>query len=133
MIGGIEIRTIPKEESLDIEFKSDLKCYPDHDLIEEIVGMTNTAGGCLFLGVEDDGTITGVHKKHRDPIGVTALIANSTVPPIAVRAEIITEEDKDVLKIASYSQDKILSHSMVPASNPHPSAEAVPGVLFSMY
>lgn len=61
--------------------------------------MTNTAGGCLFLGVEDDGTITGVHKKHRDPIGVTALIANSTVPPIAVRAEIITEEDKDVLKI----------------------------------
>ena len=54
------MRTIPKEESLDIEFKSDLKCYPDHDLIEEIVGMTNTAGGCLFLGVEDDGTITGV-------------------------------------------------------------------------
>ena len=99
MIGGIEMRTIPKEESLDIEFKSDLKCYPDHNLIEEIVGMTNTAGGCLFLGVEDDGTITGVHKKHRDPIGVTALIANSTVPPIAVRAEIITEEDKDVLKI----------------------------------
>ena len=85
------------------------------------------------VDVEDDGTITGVHKKHRDPIGVTALIANSTVPPIAVRAEIITEEDKDVLKIASYSQDKILSHSMVPASNPHPSAEAVPGVLFSMY
>ena len=35
--------------------------------------MTNTAGGCLFLGVEDDGTITGVHKKHRDPIGVTAV------------------------------------------------------------
>lgn len=26
------MRTIPKEESLDIEFKSDLKYYPDHDL-----------------------------------------------------------------------------------------------------
>ncbi|MDD7389741.1 MAG: ATP-binding protein, partial [Lachnospiraceae bacterium] len=60
--------TIPKAESLDIEFKSDLKCYPDHDLIEEIVGMTNTSGGFLFLGVEDDGSITGVHKKHKDPI-----------------------------------------------------------------
>lgn len=93
------MRTIPTEESLDIEFKSDLKCYPDHDLIEEIVGMTNTSGGYLFLGVEDDGTITGVHKKHKDPIGVAALIANSTVPPIAVRAEIINEEGKDVLKI----------------------------------
>ena len=96
------MRTIPKEESLDIEFKSDLKCYPDHDLIEEIVGMTNTAGGCLFLGVEDDGTITGVHKKHRDPIGVTALIANSTVPPIAVRAEIITVEGLYLLHQGKY-------------------------------
>ena len=93
------MRTIPKAESLDIEFKSDLKCYPDHDLIEEIVGMTNTIGGVLFLGVEDDGTITGVHKKHKDAIEVTALIANSTVPPVAVRAEIITEEEKDILKI----------------------------------
>ena len=93
------MRTIPVVESLEVEFKSDLKCYPDHDLIEEIVGMTNTIGGVLFLGVEDDGTITGVHKKHKDAIGVTALIANSTVPPVTVRAEIITEEEKDILKI----------------------------------
>ena len=93
------MRTIPVVESLEVEFKSDLKCYPDHDLIEEIVGMTNTIGGVLFLGVEDDGTITGVHKKHKDAIGVTALIANSTVPPVAVRAEVITEEEKDILRI----------------------------------
>ena len=99
MEGEIAMRTIPVVESLEVEFKSDLKCYPDHDLIEEIVGMTNTIGGVLFLGVEDDGTITGVHKKHKDAIGVTALIANSTVPPVAVRAEIITEEEKDILKI----------------------------------
>ena len=68
-------------------------------MIEEIIGMSNTAGGFLFLGVEDDGMITGVHKKHKDSIGVMALIANSTVPPISVRAEIITEENLDVLKI----------------------------------
>ena len=93
------MRTVPTREMLDVEFKSDVKCYTDHDLIEEIVGMANTVGGILYLGVEDDGTITGVHKKHKDAIGVTALIANSTVPPISVRAEIITEEDRDILKI----------------------------------
>lgn len=87
------MRTVPTREMLDV------KCYSDHDLIEEIVGMANTVGGILYLGVEDDGTITGVHKKHKDAIGVTALIANSTVPPISVRAEIITEEDRDILKI----------------------------------
>lgn len=93
------MRTIPNTETLDVEFKSDLKCYPDHDLIEEIVGMTNTIGGVLYLGVEDDGTITGVHKKHNDAVGVTALIANNTVPPISVRAEVIYEESHNILKI----------------------------------
>ena len=93
------MRTIPYKETLEIEFKSDEKLYPDRDLIEEIVGMANTAGGALYLGVEDNGDITGVHKKHKDAIGVTALIANSTVPPIAVRAEVINEENDDVLRI----------------------------------
>jgi ATP-dependent DNA helicase RecG len=92
------MRTIPTKETLEIEFKSDVKSYPDHALVEEIVGMTNTVGGVLFLGVEDDGTITGIQKKHKDAVGVTALIANSTVPPISVRAEVIKEE-KEVLKI----------------------------------
>ena len=93
------MRTIPYKEDLITEFKSDLKRYPDNDLIDEIVGMANTKGGNLYLGVEDDGEITGVNKVHKDAIGVTALVANNTVPSISVRAEIITEEEKDVLKI----------------------------------
>ena len=104
------MRTIPIKETLEIEFKSDVKCYPDRELIEEIVGMTNTVGGTLYLGVEDDGSITGVHKKHKDAVGVTALIANNTVPPIAVRAEIITEE-KDILKIEIPRSRAIVSTS----------------------
>lgn len=93
------MRTIPYKETLTVEFKSDLKKLPDSDLIEAIVGMTNTAGGQLFLGVEDHGEITGVHKNHADEIGVVALVANKTVPSVSVRAEIIMEEGHDVLKI----------------------------------
>lgn len=93
------MRTIPKKETLTIEFKSDIKKLSDNDLIDAIVGMTNTDGGELFLGVEDDGKITGVHKNHLDEIGVAALIANMTVPSVAVRAEIIEEEKQEVLKI----------------------------------
>lgn len=103
------MRTIPKTEDLEIEFKSDLKCYPDHDLIEEISGMANTLGGTLYLGVEDNGAITGVHKKHSDATGVTALIANNTVPPISVRAEIITEEGHEILKIEVPKSRSIVS------------------------
>lgn len=93
------MRTIPSKETLTIEFKSDQKKLHDNDLMDAVIGMTNTEGGILFLGVEDDGTITGVHKQHADEIGVAALIANKTVPSIAVRAEIISEEGYDVLKI----------------------------------
>lgn len=93
------MRTIPMKEDLIVEFKSDVKGYSDSDLVDEIVGMTNTKGGDLYLGVEDDGTVTGVSKKHKDPIGVAALIANSTVPSVSVRAEIIVEDNHDVLKI----------------------------------
>ena len=82
------------------KFKSDIKKLSDNVLIDEIVGMTNTDGGYLYLGVEDDGEITGVHKHHADEIGVVALIANKTVPSVSVRAELIKEEGKNVLMIS---------------------------------
>lgn len=93
------MRMIPKKETLTIEFKSDIDCLDEKELVSEIVGMTNTEGGVFYLGVEDNGDITGVHKKHRDPNGAMALIANKTVPSLSVRAEIIEEEGIEVLQI----------------------------------
>lgn len=96
------MRNIPKKEDLFTEFKSDTKeknGLPDSELIDAVVGMTNAEGGILYLGVEDDGEITGLTKQHKDAIGVMALIANSTVPTVSTRAEIITENKKDILRI----------------------------------
>lgn len=92
-------RTIPTKETLTVEFKSDIKKYGDADLFEDVVAFANTDGGDLYLGVEDDGTITGVHKEHSNPITLSAYIANNTVPPISTRTEII-EEEYPVLKIS---------------------------------
>lgn len=92
-------RTIPFKETLTIEFKSDKKKYKDTDLFEDVVAFANTNGGDLYLGVEDDGEITGVHKDHSNPITLSAFIANNTVPPVSTRVEII-EEEFPVLKIS---------------------------------
>ena len=92
-------RTIPMKETLTVEFKSDLKKYGDTDLFEDVVAFANTEGGDLFLGVEDDGTITGVHKEHANPVTLSAFIAINTVPPISTRCEII-DEQLPVLKIS---------------------------------
>lgn len=93
------MRLIPEKETLTIEFKSDRAGYSDTDLVEAIVGMANTQGGDLYLGVEDNGEITGVSEKRLDPIGAMALIANKTIPSVSTRAEIIEEEELQILKI----------------------------------
>ncbi len=98
-------RIIPSSESLTVEFKSDLKKYPDSDIFEAVVAFANTEGGSLYLGVEDNGQITGVHPSHKNPITLSAFVANNTVPPVSTRAEIIDDE-KPVLQISvpkSYS------------------------------
>lgn len=92
--------TFPSQETLSIEFKSDRgKGYSDDELLDEIVGMTNTEGGTLYLGVEDNGSITGLSKYHQDPIGLAALIANRTRPSLSVRTEIIYENDFPIMSI----------------------------------
>ncbi len=103
---------IPTHEDLTTEFKSDADGLRDSTLIETVVGLANTKGGTLFVGVEDDGRITGINERHRDSIGVVALIANRTVPPVSVRAEIISAENKDVLRI-----DVPMSRTVVASSD----------------
>lgn len=78
-------REIPERETLECEFKSDLKRLPDSELIDTVVALSNTNGGTIYLGVEDDGTPTGVHKDHSDVTRLAALIANRTIPPVPAR------------------------------------------------
>jgi ATP-dependent DNA helicase RecG len=78
---------LAKGETLESEFKSDLKCLPDRELLAAVVALANTEGGELLLGVEDNGVITGLHSNHTNLAGLPALIANKTNPAIAVRAK----------------------------------------------
>lgn len=85
-------RIIPERETMEIEFKSDVKKLSDSDLIDAIVAFANTHGGDLYLGVEDNGAVTGLHEQHRDVTQLSAFIANRTVPPISVRIEYLHGE-----------------------------------------
>ena len=96
---------LPKKESLTIEFKSDLKKLPNSDIFEAVVAFANTEGGDLYLGIEDNGKVTGVHKDHENILTVNAFIANNTVPPISVRSEIID----DILPVLRISVPKTYS------------------------
>ncbi|SDA68036.1 MULTISPECIES: crosslink repair DNA glycosylase YcaQ family protein [unclassified Janthinobacterium] len=78
---------LPLAETLNVEFKSDLKRLPDDELIEALVCLANTDGGELWLGVEDDGTPTGLHSAHQNLTGLPGLVAARTSPALAITVD----------------------------------------------
>ena len=87
------------KETSSLEFKSDLKRLPDDDLLDAVVALANSDGGTVYLGVEDNGTPTGIDKVHQDAVGLSAMIANRTVPPVSARAQIVGTEKTPVMQI----------------------------------
>lgn len=111
MIDTLAMREIPTRESLTVELKSDLKRLADRDLVLAAVCLANTDGGVLFLGVEDDGDVTGLHPEHRDLTGVVAMIANKTVPSLSVRATLLEIEGKAVARIEVARSERLVASS----------------------
>lgn len=51
-------------ETFEVEFKSERKQQlHDESLLNAVICLANGRGGHLLLGVEDDGTVTGAHKR----------------------------------------------------------------------
>ena len=86
MVNREELRAlIARGESLAVEFKSDRGPLGDADLLGTVVCLANGQGGTLLVGVEDDGTVTGLHPKHQTRPGLlAAFVASRTVPPFTV-------------------------------------------------
>ena len=89
--------TLPERETMEIEFKSDVKKLSDSDLVDAVVAFANTNGGSLYLGIEDNGSVTGLNEQHKDITQLAAYIANRTVPPVSVKAEILDSEQPVLL------------------------------------
>lgn len=100
---------IPNKESLTIEFKSDRRRLSDRDLVEAVVCLCNSNGGEIYLGVENDGTPTGLHAEHRNFTGLAALIANKTIPPISVRVEPLEVQGILIAKITVPKSPRLVS------------------------
>ncbi|MGO3357795.1 MAG: RNA-binding domain-containing protein [Bifidobacterium crudilactis] len=94
---------------MSVEFTSDAQSLPDTDILEAVVALANTDGGTVYLGVEDNGTPTGLHRNHRDSTGLAAMTANRTVPSISVRTQIIDTEESSVMEIKVPKSPSVVS------------------------
>ena len=103
------IDKLPTKESMTVEFKSDLKCLSDRDLIEALACLANSEGGELWLGVEDDGTPTGLHAKHKDLLGLSGLVAARTSPSLSVTVSKQVYTGIEVAKISVPKSSSVIA------------------------
>lgn len=97
----VELLALIKEgESLRLEFKRDAP-LSEADLVEAVACLANTEGGWLLLGVEDDGTISGLHPSRQpvNPAQIQALITNKTNPSVPVEVHVVPTSKGTVLAI----------------------------------
>lgn len=89
---------------MTVEFKRAFRALDlnDRELVEAAACLANGAGGTLFLGVEDDGTVTGVHPRHgdrTDPVRLAVLVQNRTTPALAVGVDVETIDGVEVVRV----------------------------------
>jgi len=92
--------TLPTRETLTVEFKRDRADRPvsNDDLVLAVVCLANADGGALYLGVEDDGRVTGA-APGRDADTLCAVIAGRTTPRLAVTAEALDVDGERIIRI----------------------------------
>ncbi len=99
-----EVRELTaRGESLTVEFKRGARSsLSDNDIVDAVVCLANGEGGLLLLGVEDDGTITGLEPRHDSgtrPELIQAMIVNRTDAPVPTTVDVIDVGDKSVAVI----------------------------------
>ncbi|WP_449245517.1 RNA-binding domain-containing protein [Desulfobacca acetoxidans] len=93
------LEIIANGENSGVEFKRD-DCRPEQ-LAKEIVAMANLRGGMILLGVEDDGTISGIQRRNLE-VWVMDTVFAAKVHPMIIPfyEEVALEEGKRVAVVS---------------------------------
>ena len=85
-------------ESETVELK---RQYVD-TIAKSVVAFANTAGGVIYVGIEDDGQVIGLDNGDNDLLRVTNLIRDTICPDVTLFTKAICEtiDGKTVIKIA---------------------------------
>lgn len=86
-------RIILNGENENVEFKQDLQ---ERSFLETVIAFSNTSGGLLFLGVGDNGQITGFQEESDR---ITNLITSNIDPTIKVQINRLKMKEKPIVLI----------------------------------
>ena len=89
------LRLIQQGESQFVEFKR--AAVEARHLAEDMVALANADGGTLFIGVEDDGQLSGIEGYQRNVDELLRAPYIYCVPPIEAQSYTFTREEKTIL------------------------------------
>lgn len=96
------LEIIANGENSGVEFKRD-DCRPEQ-LAREIVAMANLRGGMVLLGVEDDGTITGIQRPNLETWVMDTVVARKIHPLILPFYEEVQVDEGKRVAVLSFTQ-----------------------------
>lgn len=101
-----EIQSYVREgENVTQEFKKKV-AFPEK-IVREIVAFANTAGGRLLIGVDDDGTISGLKFAEEEKYAMEAAINRLCRPAIKYDSEIIpVSRKKSIIQYTIFESEK---------------------------
>lgn len=107
------IQLISAGESTHVEYKECGRRMPD-SFYETVVSFSNTDGGSILLGVDDDQNISGVEESKEDKLKsdiITALNSPDCInPPVFVEPKIHKTEEGVVISIYIPSSSQVHKH-----------------------
>ena len=95
-------KVLSEGENLTVEFKTWIYAKDMRERIslavDELIAFANAKGGTVYMGVEDDGTVTGCTEGY-DTQKIMESIYDRTRPALFTEIEVIKYDGKDVLAI----------------------------------
>ena len=112
-------------EGISLEFKR--RVPRDERIAKEVIALANTNGGRILLGVDDDGTITGVDDAGEEEFVLRRAVEAHCQPPVEFTTERIVVADRRDVLLVTVPESRSKPHHLVPAADePSESVNGLP-------
>lgn len=84
-------------ESETVELKSEV----ENDIIKEVVAFANSQGGTIYIGIENDGSITGIEDADKTILQINNMVRDSIKPDVTmfVHYDTIVKNNKNIISV----------------------------------
>jgi predicted HTH transcriptional regulator len=101
-------------EGISLEFKR--KVPRDTRIAKELIALANTHGGRILLGVDDDGTITGVDDAAEEEFVLRRAVQAHCAPVVEYTTERIPVADRRDVLLVTVPESTTKPHHLVPGA-----------------